>query len=583
MPETLLLNGETIISGICIGKAYIYRKISSMVSRKKLKTSEIYGEIKRYEKALNKVKNQIISEAKRVKVEIGTEQAEIIESHILITDDPFFKEEVPRMIEKQELNAEKVILDGLGVFIDAFQKMEDPYMRERGKDIEDVALRIIRVLSNSEEYGKLYNIRGILVAQELKPSMVTNLNPRLIKGIITEFGGETSHAVILAKSLNIPLLINVKNATTLINQNDTLIIDGLSSQVVVNPDQHILNNYREKLKEYRSKLKTIEKTKSLPSVTKDGTKILLMANIDMPGDTDSAIKYGAEGVGLFRTELPFIIENRILSEEEQFKLYRDVIKKMKDKIVTIRTLDIGGDKFLPFSETIETKMANPFLSLRSVRISILKPDVFRVQIRAILRASIFGKTRILIPLISSYEEMEKIFNIIDEEKANLEKSGIPYDRKIERGIMIEVPSAAILADQLIKRCDFFSIGTNDLIQYTLAVDRTDESVAEFYVPESPAVLRLISYTAKTAIKEDKPCAVCGELAGNPIFTPFFIGVGIRELSMEPNLIPQVKLLIRECSISDVELFAEEVLSMRKADRIREAFREFCKKYGLLLL
>jgi phosphotransferase system enzyme I (PtsI) len=299
-----------------------------------------------------------------------------------------------------------------------------------------------------------------------------------------------------------------------------------------------------------------------------------MANIEFMPGADLALRYGAEGIGLFRTELPFLVNNKLLSEKEQYNIYASLLKVFKDKPTTIRTLDIGGDKFFPIQQSAPLSEPNPFLGLRSIRVSLHRPDIFRHQLRALLKASVHGNLSMLLPMISSYEEMEAVLELIEEEKENLRKRGTKFNEQTRIGIMIEIPSAALQAEHLVELCDFFSIGTNDLIQYTLAVDRTNENVASYYNPENPAVLQLIEHTARTAQAHKKPCAVCGELAGDLLFTPFFIGVGIEQLSMEPILIPQVKELIRKVRFSDCKDVAQQVLSCRKVDEVRHLLQEF---------
>jgi phosphotransferase system enzyme I (PtsI) len=345
--------------------------------------------------------------------------------------------------------------------------------------------------------------------------------------------------------------------------------------VLLTPSESVVKEYEKVQDDYKRYLKTLEENLDLPAITLDHERITLQANIEFIPGADIALRYGAEGVGLFRTELPFIIHNKLLSEKEQYKTYTTLMRMFKGKPVTIRTLDMGGDKFFPFQQSTPFLEPNPFLGLRSIRVSLHRPEIFKVQIRAMLRASGYGPMSILLPMISSYEDMEKALEIIEKEKALLLSKGIPFDENVRIGIMIEIPSAALASEHLIELCDFFSIGTNDLVQYTLAVDRTNENVASYYLPENPAL------TARTACRYGKPCAVCGELAGNPFFTPFFIGSGIRQLSMEPLLIPQIKNLIRRMRASDASDLTEQVLACKKVGTIKRKLLEFFNAYGEL--
>lgn len=574
MKKGTILRGEGIVDGILYETAFVYLPEKIIVPQKSLHKNEVAMEIERYRNCLKRVKRQLDKDRMRVKNELGRSEAEIFQSHIVITEDPFFTSEVPLLIQEKKRNSEWIIFEGLTTYTDTFDSLDNVYFRERLRDIEDVSMRIIRALQEEKETDILKGAEGILVVKELIPSMITQINTRKVKGIIAEFGGETSHATILTKSLGIPFILNVQSATEKIATGDPVIMDGHIGEIIVNPSHDAVELYKKTMQEYQQHLKILQKTVKLPSQTKDGTKITISANIERVSGARIALSYGAEGIGLFRTELPFILHNRLLGEEEQFDMYRAVLKVFRDKPVTIRTLDIGGDKFFPFQRSVPFMEENPFLGLRSIRLSLLKPDVFRIQIRALLRASVFGKVKILIPMLSCYEEIERIQTIIEEEKELLARADIEFDENIEIGVMIEIPSAAIVSEHLIHSCDFFSIGTNDLIQYTLAVDRTNERVSSYYVPQNPAVLDLIRITAQSAVKNKKLCSVCGELAGNSLFTAFFVGVGIRELSMESKLIPEVKKFIRTITLEEAESVARRVSKIHRTEEIRSYLQKF---------
>jgi len=574
-----ILRGDGVVDGIVLDKAIVYNPEKISIPKTKLHDESVADEIKRYKKALGIVKRRLKSDQKKILNEIGHSEADILQSHIVITEDPFFTNDVPFQIAQKKRNAEWVIMDGLKSFLDTFKNIDNIYFKERGRDIEDVSLRITRRLKNEDGHAVVKDLKGILVVTELIPSMIMYINTERVKGIVSEMGSETSHATILAKSLGIPVIINAKEATKKIKNGEQIIVDGHAGYVILHPSVKAVHEYQKIQENYNRYQKSLVKTHELPAVTLDNVRITLNANIEIVLGAAIALRYGAEGVGLFRTELPFIIHNKLLSEEEQFAIYKSIVKQYRDKPVTIRTLDIGGDKFFPFQQSIPLLEANPFLGLRSIRVSLLKPDIFRTQIRALLRASAYGKVNILLPMISSYEEMEKIMAIIQEEKFRLKKKDVVFDEKIKIGAMIEIPSAALLSEHIIEVCDFLSIGTNDLVQYTLAVDRTNENVASYYLPENPAVLKLIEITARSAVMKGKPCAVCGELSGDPLFTPFFLGAGITELSMEPKLIPQIKKIIRNMTIKEARELTEKVLRCKKVEEIKKIFIYFFNSHN----
>ncbi len=572
-----IIRGDGVVNGIVTDKAIVYNPGKISIQKIRLKPAHVSDEIKRYKKALTAVKRRLKLDQKILIDSIRGSEADILQSHIMITEDPFFKEEVPQQIAQLRRNAEWIIMDGMKAVLDTFKNIDNIYLKERGRDIEDVSLRVIHRLANKEGYALVREFEGILVVKELIPSMIMYIDTEKIRGIVSEMGSETSHATILAKSLGIPVIINAKEAAEKITSGERLIVDGASGYVIPKPTKKVINEYKKIQDAYERYQNTLAQSFRLPAVTTDNVGITLNANIEIVPGAGLALHQGAEGVGLFRTELPFIIHNRLISEEEQYSIYKSLLKQFVNRPVTIRTLDIGGDKLLPFQESTPYLEANPFLGLRSIRISLLKPDIFRTQIRALLRASAHGRVKILLPMISSYEEMEKIVEIIEDEKSELKSLEIPFDREVRIGAMIEIPSAALSAKDIIELCDFLSIGTNDLVQYTLAVDRTNENVARYYVPENPAVLKLINMAASSAVKRGKPCAVCGELAGNARFAPFFVGVGITELSMEPGLIPEIKKVIRTISRRQAEEFARQLLAMKKVNSIKKAMADFYAK------
>ncbi|HDQ46077.1 MAG TPA: phosphoenolpyruvate--protein phosphotransferase [bacterium] len=570
MPDTQkvvagMLKGIPASEGIAIGRAWILSSPWDEIRELTLEKGQIDEEIHRYRNAVNQVGLQLNACRRRVAKEIGPEEAKIFDAHLAILNDPFFKEEIPETLRNRNRNAEAVLKSGIQRFGETFNQMENDYFKQRIDDIQDVAVRLLRVLLSRDEFGFSTPEEAVLIAHTLTPSDTARIDPEKILGFATELGGVTSHASILARSKNIPAVVGVEHLMDVSKQGNRIIIDGITGIVYVDPPEDLVSEYRKQQAKFAKYLKKLSGDISLEARTMDGVSVSLYANVSMMADVSLSLRYRAEGIGLFRTELSFLIAGDMLDEESQFNIYRTVVEAMQGKPVTIRTLDLGGDKFLPFESLHKEK--NPFMGWRSIRIFLQEKDVFRTQIRAILRASHYGPVRILYPMISSYEEIREIATVMESSKEELRRIGIPFDENVPGGIMVEVPSAAICAEQLIRFCDFFSIGTNDLIQYTLAVDRNNEKVARFYQPTNPAVLKLIHQTIRAANEAGKPVSICGEMAGNPLFTPLFLGMGLRHFSMSPSLIPEVKERLRAVSVSESETLVREVLAMASSEEI----------------
>ncbi len=570
-----LYKGVPVSEGIAIAKAWVLESLWDEVFIHKIAENQIKIEIKRYSDAVREAEQQLVECRDRVKMEIGEEEAAIFDSHLAILHDPFFRSDVPKKIEANKINAEKVLQDALDEWIKHFSDMENEFFQFRMHDIKDVATRLLRALLKTEEIHPQADEPSILVSHILTPSETARIDRDTILGFVTEIGGKTSHASILARSMGIPAVVGVDRFLKYVKTGDMMIVDGNAGIVYVNPPESVLEGYRRRKKQFNAYWKRVCKGVILPSVTSDKVTIALEANIAITADISMAIQYKADGIGLFRTELPFLSAGRLLSEEEQFRIYHTVAESMQDQNVVIRTLDLGGDKFLPF-EGIEQE-SNPFLGWRSIRISLQEIDVFKMQLRAILRASVYGRLTILFPMISSMEEITSIKKVLDECKSELRKLKVPFDENIKIGIMIEVPSAAIMAAELIKHVDMFSIGTNDLIQYALAVDRNNEKVARFYQPLNPAILRLVQMTVQSAVDAGKNVAMCGEMAGNPLYTGLLLGLGLRELSMSPLMLPEVKTRVRALSITECEDLAKEALKLDSAEAIENLLIRFHKK------
>ena len=567
-----LLKGIPVSEGIAIGKVWVLESPWDEVLELSISEKKIDSEIKRYQRAFKEVAQQLVDCRDRVEREIGSEEAKIFTAHLAILNDQFFKEELPKRIKSNYKNAEYLLKIGVEKYDESFSKIESEYIRHRIDDFKDVATRLLRILLQTEEFKLPLDESSILVAHSLTPSDTARIDKEKIMGFATELGGQTSHASILARSMGLPAVVGVEKLMKHAQDANTIIVDGNAGIVYVDPPERVVKGYHKRQQQFDVYWKRLSEDIALPSVTEDGVDISLQANVSMTADVSLAVRYQAESIGLFRTELPFLIAGRLLTEEEQFRIYRTVIESMDQKAVSIRTLDLGGDKFLPFQDIEEER--NPFLGWRSIRISLQEVDVFKTQLRAILRASHFGKVRILFPMISSLEEIYESRQVLEQTKEELDRENIPYDRMIETGIMVEVPSTAILIDRFVEHADFLSIGTNDLIQFTLAVDRNNEKVAKFYKPTNPSILRLIWNIVQTCLQSNKSISICGEMAGNPLYTAMLLGFGLRQLSMSPLMLPEVKERVRAISIQECEDVANRVLQLDSANEIDQVLWEF---------
>ena len=566
------LRGIGVSEGIAIAKAWAFQSPWDEVVVLDLPKSKIADEVKRYRNALDEVARQLDECRVRVRKDIGLDEAKIFDAHLSILNDPFFQKKIPDQLQRQRINTEAILKHGVDRLKRKFQKMENEYFKHRADDIQDVAVRLLRVLLRTEEVPFSFKQPMVIVAHNLTPSDTARIDRKRVLGFATELGGETSHVSILARSMGLPAVVGVERLMREAVSGDTVVVDGLSGIVYINPPPRILKEYQKREVEFKSYLNRLAEEAVLPSETLDRVPVGLYANISMSADMSLAQKYRCDGIGLFRTELPFLAEEKLLTEEEQFHIYRHVVEGMEGKPVTIRTLDLGGDKFLPFQGVQEE--SNPFLGWRSIRIFLQERDVFKVQLRAILRASAHGHVRILFPMISSLEEIFEIRDLLQECKDELSREEIPFNPSVPSGIMIEIPSAAVLAERLIQYTDFFSIGTNDLIQYTLAVDRNNDRVAKFYQPLNPAILKLIRGTVDAAREARKPVSLCGEMAGNPVYIPLLLGLGLQSFSVSPVMLPEVKERIRAVSSEECRDLAEEILAMDSTEDINRRVFEF---------
>ena len=564
-----MLKGTGISDGIGLGKAIIFK--SQKIKLEKNKIKDVTLEKEKFYKAIKEVEKEIENLLEKIS---GT-QKEIMQAYLLILQDPNLIQKTIEIIEKEKWDAAYATEIGFNEIIKEFEKVDDTYISERSKDIEDMKKKIIAKIIGKEEINlsKLPS-NTILVAKELSTSDIAKLDFKNIEGIITEVGGMNSHMAIMARTHEIPSSVGVNKITQNIKQNDVVAINGKTGEIFVNPSKKEYKNFEEIKEKIKKEKNELENYKNQDSITKDGHEVKVLANIGMPDDVKIVIQNTAEGVGLFRSEFLYMNSENFPTENEQFEAYKKVVLKLKNKEVIIRTLDIGGDKDLKYMKL--PKEDNPFLGYRAIRICLDDINLFKVQLRAILKASAFGNMAIMIPMISSLEELRKTKEIINEVKEELRKKKIKFDENIKIGIMIEIPAAALIADELAKECDFFSIGTNDLIQYTVAVERGNKKIANLYTHFHPAVIRLIKKAIEGAHKNHILCGMCGEAAGDVTFIPLLIGLGLDEFSMNANKVLNVRKLIRNLDFKECQKLADEVSKLATSDEVEKLLVKYTR-------
>lgn len=565
------LKGIPAASGIAIGPAYVLGKEEVVVNPYKISENDIPIEIARFEDALIETRKEILDIKRKISNELGDEHAQIFDAHILVLEDRVLIEEVITNLKKEKLCVEYIFSKVLKKYVGAFARMEDEYLRERTADINDVGKRIIRKLLGKEQ--KLLENVGkgvIVVAHDLSPSDTAAMFKKNIAAFITDIGGRTSHTAIMAKSLEIPAVVGLEEATIKIKPDDILIVNGRLGEVIINPDEKLLSEYKEKKEKVALLEQDLRDLKDLEAETTDGRKISIGANIELPEEVPSLIEHGSEGIGLYRTEYFYMNRKDLPSEDEQFESYKQVAEAILPHSAVIRTLDLGGDKFI--SKLQVPGEMHSFLGWRAIRFCLARPEIFKTQLRAILRASAFGKLKIMYPMISGIEELKAANKILNEVKKDLSSKKIKFDERLEVGAMIEVPSAALTADILAQEADFFSIGTNDLIQYALAVDRTDEKVAYLYEPAHPAVLRLIKTIIEAGHNAGIWVGMCGEMSGDPEFALLLLGMGLDEMSMPSLNIPKIKYVIRSVSLKTAQKIVEKALSFTTSKGVEDYVR-----------
>ncbi len=567
-----MLKGIPAAPGIAIGKAFLFDSTEFVVPQTKILDKDVPKEIARFEEALIKTRSEILEIQKKISKEMGSQHAEIFNAHLLVLEDRMLIEEIIERLKKERLSVEHIFTKVLEKYIKVFSKMNDEYLTERISDINDVGKRILRnLLGAKQETLSDLKEEAIVVAYDLSPSDTATMHKKNVIGFVTDIGGRTSHTAIMAKSLEIPAVVGLEIATKRIKSGDLLIIDGYEGVVLINPDAKVLKQYREKISEFERFEKMLFSLKDLSAQTEDGHTVIISANIEIPEEVDSVIAHGAEGIGLYRTEFFYMNRKDLPSEEEHFEAYRMVADKLKPTPVIVRTLDLGGDKFL--SQLDVPHEMNPYLGWRAIRFCLARPEIFKVQLRAILRASAYGNMKVMFPMISGVEELRQALRILDEIRHELRFKNIAFNEEMEVGAMIEIPSAALTCDLLAKEVDFFSIGTNDLIQYSLAVDRVNEKIAYLYEPTHPAVLRLIKNIIETGHKENIWVGMCGEMAGVPEFALLLLGMGLDEFSMSPVAVPGVKYVIRSIKLEEARSVAQQALTFTTGKEVEQFARK----------
>jgi phosphotransferase system enzyme I (PtsI) len=576
----IIKEGISASPGIAIAKAIVYEKI--VVDIRKGQAPDAQLEMEKLQSALKESAIQLMSIKDKAVAELGQEEGAIFEAHAMVLEDPEFTEGIETEITENGYFAEYATELITNRFYDIFDAMDDPYFRARAADIKDVGSRVINnILGVSQADLSKLKDDAIIIADDLTPSDTAQMDKDKVAGFATNIGSRTSHTAIMARSLEIPAVLGLCDITKTVKNGDLVVVDGIDGSVAINPDEKELKSYLEKQQKYNDYLEELSALKDQEAVTLDGHKVELVGNIGEPGDVTGVIKNGGQGVGLYRTEFLYMNSETMPGEEKQFAAYRSVLEAFPNGPVIIRTLDIGGDKKLPYLPLEEE--LNPFLGLRAVRLCFREVEMFKVQLRAILRASVYGNAHIMFPMISSITEVRQAKSILKECMHELSQENIAYDKDVKVGVMIEIPSAAMTADIIAKEVDFFSIGTNDLCQYTLAVDRMNQDVSYLYDPFNPAILRLIKQvTAATNGQPQFFAGMCGEMAGDPLAAMLLLGLGLYEFSMSALSIPRIKKLIRSIRYEDAKKLSETALNLESGEEVQEYIKNTLEKLKITI-
>ncbi|HCY5849126.1 TPA: phosphoenolpyruvate--protein phosphotransferase [Staphylococcus aureus] len=569
-----LIKGIAASDGVAIAKAYLLVE-PDLTFDKNEKVTDVEGEVAKFNSAIEASKVELTKIRNNAEVQLGADKAAIFDAHLLVLDDPELIQPIQDKIKNENANAATALTDVTTQFVTIFESMDNEYMKERAADIRDVSKRVLsHILGVELPNPSMIDESVVIVGNDLTPSDTAQLNKEFVQGFATNIGGRTSHSAIMSRSLEIPAIVGTKSITQEVKQGDMIIVDGLNGDVIVNPTEDELIAYQDKRERYFADKKELQKLRDADTVTVDGVHAELAANIGTPNDLPGVIENGAQGIGLYRTEFLYMGRDQMPTEEEQFEAYKEVLEAMDGKRVVVRTLDIGGDKELSYLNLPEEM--NPFLGYRAIRLCLAQQDIFRPQLRALLRASVYGKLNIMFPMVATINEFREAKAVLLEEKENLKNEGHDISDDIELGIMVEIPATAALADVFAKEVDFFSIGTNDLIQYTLAADRMSERVSYLYQPYNPSILRLVKQVIEASHKEGKWTGMCGEMAGDETAIPLLLGLGLDEFSMSATSILKARRQINGLSKNEMTELANRAVDCATQEEVIELVNNYVK-------
>ncbi|MBO0380979.1 phosphoenolpyruvate--protein phosphotransferase [Staphylococcus saprophyticus] len=567
------INGIAASDGVAIAKAYLL--VEPDLSFDSEKVSDVDAEIAKFNNAIQTSKVELTKIRNNAEQNLGADKAAIFDAHLLVLDDPELIQPIEEKIKNEQVNAPTALSDVTGQFITIFESMDNEYMKERAADIRDVSKRVLaHILGVELPNPSMIDESVVIIGNDLTPSDTAQLNKEFVQGFVTNIGGRTSHSAIMSRSLEIAAVVGTKSITQEVKQGDMIIVDGLTGEVIIDPTEDEVIAYQNKRERFFEDKQELQKLRDEETTTIDGRHAELTANIGTPNDLKGVIENGAEGIGLYRTEFLYMGRDEMPTEDEQFEAYKKVLETMEDKRVVVRTLDIGGDKELPYLNLPEEM--NPFLGYRAIRLCLDQPDIFRPQLRALLRASAFGKLNIMFPMVATIQEFRDAKALLLEEKDNLTNEGIEVSDDIELGIMVEIPSTAALADVFAKEVDFFSIGTNDLIQYTMATDRMSERVSYLYQPYNPSILRLVKQVIEASHKEGKWTGMCGEMAGDEIAIPLLLGLGLDEFSMSATSVLKARRQIKGLSQNEMEELAQRAIDCATSEEVQDLVNQYAK-------
>ncbi|MFP5162718.1 phosphoenolpyruvate--protein phosphotransferase [Staphylococcus equorum] len=570
---TNYINGIAASDGVAIAKAYLL--VEPDLSYNSEKITDIDAEIAKFNDAIETSKVELTKIRNNAEKNLGADKAAIFDAHLLVLDDPELIQPIEDKIKNDQVNAPTALSEVTGQFITIFENMDNEYMKERAADIRDVSKRVLaHILGVELPNPSIIDESVVIIGNDLTPSDTAQLNKEFVQGFVTNIGGRTSHSAIMSRSLEIPAVVGTKSITEDVKQGDMIIVDGLTGEVIIDPTDDEVIAYENKRERFFEDKKELQKLRNEETKTIDGKHAELAANIGTPNDLTGVIENGAEGIGLYRTEFLYMGRDEMPTEDEQFEAYKKVLETMEDKRVVVRTLDIGGDKELPYLNLPEEM--NPFLGYRAIRLCLDQPDIFRPQLRALLRASVYGKLNIMFPMVATINEFRDAKALLLEEKENLKQEGTDVSDDIELGIMVEIPSTAALADVFAKEVDFFSIGTNDLIQYTMAADRMSERVSYLYQPYNPSILRLVKQVIEASHKEGKWTGMCGEMAGDEIAIPLLLGLGLDEFSMSATSVLKARRQIKDLSQNEMEELSQRAINCATSEEVQELVEQYAK-------